>query len=104
MVCKCEKVTEAEVVDAVSRSLEVATTQAVRKRTRAGMGHCQADPNNFNPSCEARVAAIIARERGVKEAKVGRRPWPASSLLPSRWLTDAQRNDIRAMVPTDFTS
>jgi glycerol-3-phosphate dehydrogenase len=40
VVCKCEKVTEAEIVDAVHRNLECASTQAVRKRTRAGMGHC----------------------------------------------------------------
>ncbi len=41
VVCKCEKVTEAEVVEALHRSLPVDSTQAIRKRTRAGMGHCQ---------------------------------------------------------------
>ena len=41
VVCKCEKVTEAEIKDAINRSLECSSTQAVRKRTRAGMGHCQ---------------------------------------------------------------
>ena len=40
-VCKCEKVTEAEVIDACHRSLPVDSTQAMRKRVRAGMGHCQ---------------------------------------------------------------
>eukprot|EP00656_Telonema_subtile_P031986 TRINITY_DN35055_c0_g1_i1.p4 TRINITY_DN35055_c0_g1~~TRINITY_DN35055_c0_g1_i1.p4 ORF type:complete len:115 (+),score=37.88 TRINITY_DN35055_c0_g1_i1:300-644(+) len=39
VVCKCEKVTEAEVVDAMRRSLPIDSTQAIRKRTRAGMGH-----------------------------------------------------------------
>ena len=41
VVCKCEKVTEAEVVRAIRRSLPIDSTQAIRKRTRAGMGHCQ---------------------------------------------------------------
>jgi glycerol-3-phosphate dehydrogenase len=43
IVCKCEKVTEAEVITALHRSLPVDSTQGVRKRTRAGMGHCQAN-------------------------------------------------------------
>jgi len=43
-VCKCEKVTEAEVIDACHRSLPVDSTQAMRKRVRAGMGHCQVPP------------------------------------------------------------
>ena len=38
VVCKCEKVTEAEVVEACRRGLPVDSTQAIRKRTRAGMG------------------------------------------------------------------
>eukprot|EP00854_Cymbomonas_tetramitiformis_P003993 gene3993-4962_t len=70
VVCKCEKVTEAEVVDAIHRSLTCNTTQAIRKRTRAGMGHCQADPDNLTPSCEERVAQIIARETKIKQDKI----------------------------------
>lgn len=41
MICKCERVSEAEVVEALRRSLPAGSTQAIRKRTRAGMGHCQ---------------------------------------------------------------
>lgn len=83
VVCKCEKVTEAEVVTALHRSLPVDSTQAIRKRTRAGMGHCQGDPDNYN--CECRVADLISRETGLAPELVGRRPWPATSLLPSRF-------------------
>jgi len=89
VICKCEKVTESEIVEAVRRSLPVDSTQAIRKRTRAGMGHCQANPGNYN--CEARVAAIIARETGMPLSKVGRRPWPGTSMLPQRWLNDDDR-------------
>ena len=95
VVCKCEKVTEAEVVAACRRSLPVDSTQAIRKRTRAGMGGCQAKPANYD--CEARVAAIVARELGVPLAEVGRRPWPASSLLGKRFVDDADRARMEAL-------
>jgi L-2-hydroxyglutarate oxidase LhgO len=89
VVCKCEKVTEAEVVEAMKRSLPIDSTQAIRKRTRAGMGSCQAKEGPDNYNCECRVATIIARENGYKkEAEVGRRPWPATSTLPQRWIGD----------------
>ncbi len=89
VICKCEKVTEAEVVDAIHRSLPVDSTQAIRKRTRAGMGHCQSEEANYN--CECRVAEIIARETELPVEAVGRRPWPATSTLPQRWLTPEQK-------------
>ena len=82
VVCKCEKVTEQEIIDACHRSLPIDSTQALRKRVRCGMGHCQGDPNNYD--CETRAAAIIARETGLPLNEVGRRPWPASSMLKER--------------------
>merc|ERR1719330_825239 len=92
VVCKCEKVTEAEIVEACRRSLPIDSTQAMRKRNRAGMGHCQGDPKNYD--CESRVAAIIAREPGLPLSAVGRRPWPATSMLPGRWPSEAQKKAI----------
>lgn len=84
VVCKCEKVTELEVVRALHRSLPIDSTQGIRKRTRAGMGHCQGDPGNYD--CESRVKAIIARENCVTVDEVGSRPWPATSTLSQRWV------------------
>lgn len=95
VVCKCEKVTEAEIVEALHRSLPIDSTQAMRKRNRAGMGHCQGDPENY--CCESRVASIIARETGLSLSQVGRRPWPATSMLPSRWPTEAQKKQIDSL-------
>jgi len=92
VVCKCEKVTEREIVTACHRSLPIDSTQAIRKRTRAGMGHCQADPNNYG--CEQRVAAIIAREKKLEQERIGTRPWPASSMLPRRWIDDNDRSAV----------
>ena len=94
VICKCENVTDAEIVEACRRGLPVDSTQSMRKRVRAGMGHCQADPANYG--CEARVAEIIARETGTPIAAVGRRPWPATTLLKQRWLTDEQRQALAA--------
>merc|ERR1712032_1207194 len=95
VVCKCERVTEAEVVEALRRSLPIDSTQSMRKRNRAGMGHCQGDPCNYD--CESRVAAIISRETGWPLSSVGRRPWPATSMLPGRWPSDAQKKAVEAL-------
>lgn len=96
VICKCEKVTELEVVRAIRRSLPIDSTQAIRKRTRAGMGHCQGDPENYN--CEARVKAIIARELGTPMSLLGGRPWPATSSLSQRWPGKAELEDLETLM------
>ena len=77
---------------AIRRSLPIDSSQAIRKRTRAGMGHCQGDPENYN--CECRVKAIIARENNVTVEEVGGRPWPATSTLSERWIDDAEKQEL----------
>lgn len=100
VVCKCEKVTEAEIIEAVSnRALPVDSTQAVRKRTRAGMGWCQARPDNYD--CERRVAEIVARELQLPVEAVGRRPWPASSTLGKRWINDEDKARLVRLAQPD---
>lgn len=59
IICRCEKVTEAEIIDAIHRGLPVNSIDGIKRRTRAGMGPCQ---GNF---CRSRVKAIIARERNI---------------------------------------
>jgi glycerol-3-phosphate dehydrogenase len=92
VICKCERVTELEVVRALRRSLPIDSSQGIRKRTRAGMGHCQGDDANYG--CESRVRAIIARENGVPLNQVGRRPWPATSTLPQRWMNEEEKEEL----------
>jgi len=58
IICRCETVTEAEIVDAIARGAR--SLDAVKRRTRAGMGRCQ---GGF---CGPRVMEILARELGVK--------------------------------------
>lgn len=97
VVCKCEKVTEAEVVAACRRGLPVDSTQAMRKRTRAGMGGCQGKPWNYG--CECRVAQIVARENALQTTAVGRRPWSATSAFERRWLTPEDKAKLEKLAP-----
>lgn len=92
VICKCEKVTELEVVRAMRRSLPIDSSQGIRKRTRAGMGSCQAKYDNYN--CEARVCAIIARENQCPITHVGKCPWPATSTLKTRWPNEDDLQEI----------
>ena len=72
IVCRCEMVSEAEIVNAIHSTIPACTTDAVKWRTRAGMGRCQAG------FCLPLVAQIIARETGcdvvdVRKGRVGSR-------------------------------
>ena len=64
MICRCEMITEGEIIDAVNRPLGAKSLDGVKRRTRAGMGRCQ---GGF---CSPRVMEIIARERGVEIAEI----------------------------------
>ncbi|HUT66455.1 MAG TPA: NAD(P)/FAD-dependent oxidoreductase [Spirochaetota bacterium] len=58
IVCRCEQITEGEVVDAIRRKAGATTVDGVKKRARPGMGRCQ---GGF---CEPLVLKILARELG----------------------------------------
>jgi len=59
VVCRCEYVTEGEIVDAIHGKLGARNLDAIKRRTRAGMGRCQ---GSF---CLPHVARILARETGI---------------------------------------
>jgi glycerol-3-phosphate dehydrogenase len=64
MICRCEQITEAEVIESIHRPLGARTINGVKLRTRAGMGRCQ---SGF---CLPRLLPILARELGVPEEAV----------------------------------
>lgn len=64
IVCRCEKITEGEIVRAVRENPPAKNIDAVKRRTRAGMGRCQ---GGF---CQPHVAEIIARELDIPFEKV----------------------------------
>jgi len=64
LICRCEKVTEAEIVGAIHSPLPATTVDAVKRRVRAGMGRCQ---GGF---CSPRVIEILARELNIPITEV----------------------------------
>lgn len=64
VVCRCESVTEGEIVDAIHSPCGAVTVDGVKRRTRAGMGRCQ---GGF---CGPRVTAILARELNIPVTEV----------------------------------
>lgn len=64
VICRCETVTEGEIVAAIHRPIPAVTVDAVKRRVRAGMGRCQ---GGF---CLPRVLEIIAREAGCEMSDI----------------------------------
>ncbi|MGI6150034.1 MAG: NAD(P)/FAD-dependent oxidoreductase [Limnochordia bacterium] len=65
IICRCESVTEGEIVDAIHRGAR--TLDGIKFRARAGAGRCQ---GGF---CQPLVMAIIARELGIPLEEVTKR-------------------------------
>jgi len=64
LVCRCEQVTEAEIRAAIRRPVGARTIDAVKRRTRAGMGRCQ---GGF---CSPRVLEILAEELNLDPTEI----------------------------------
>ena len=64
IVCRCESVTEGEILDAIHRVPGAKSLDGVKRRVRAGMGRCQ---GGF---CGPKVMEILARERQISMAEV----------------------------------
>lgn len=73
VVCRCETVTEGEIVEAIRRGAR--TEEGIKMRTRAGMGRCQ---GGF---CGPRVIDILARELNIPVTKVTKRSADSTFLL-----------------------
>ena len=64
IVCRCEKVTEGEILAAIRSPLPAHTVDAIKRRVRAGMGRCQ---GGF---CRPRVMEILSRELNIPLSEV----------------------------------
>lgn len=64
IICRCEMITEGEIMDAIHRPLGAKSLDGVKRRTRAGMGRCQAG------FCMPRTMEILARELQVDMSEV----------------------------------
>lgn len=56
IICRCEMISEGEILDAIHRPLGARTLDGIKRRTRAGMGRCQ---SGF---CAPRTIEILERE------------------------------------------
>lgn len=77
VICRCETITEAEILDAIHRPLGARSVDAVKRRVRAGMGRCQ---GGF---CGPKVIEILARELGVLPEEINKNN-PGSYMVTGR--------------------
>ncbi len=73
VICRCETVTEGEIVEAIKRGAR--TLEGIQFRTRAGMGRCQ---RGF---CGPRIISILSRELDVPVTEVTKRGEDSPFLL-----------------------
>ena len=64
IICRCEQITEGEILDALKSPLPPHSINAVKNRVRAGMGRCQ---GGF---CQPRVLEILAKEHRVLQTDI----------------------------------
>ena len=72
LICRCEEITEDEVLEAIRHGARTLTD--VKRWTRAGMGLCQ------GKTCQRMVARLLARETGCSVADIA----PPSARPPTR--------------------
>jgi len=81
VICRCETITEGEIVEAIHRPVGAVSVVGVKRRVRAGGGRCQ---GGF---CGPRVMEIIAREKNIPLTAVvkdGPESWILSGQTKSR--------------------
>ena len=64
IVCRCEMISEGEILDAIHRPLGARSLDGIKRRTRAGMGRCQ---SGF---CSPRTMEILHRELGIPMTEI----------------------------------
>ena len=64
IICRCEEVSQGEILDAIHGILGAKTLDGVKRRTRAGMGRCQAG------FCSPRVMELLSRELSLDLTQV----------------------------------
>ena len=64
VICRCEGITEGEIIDAIKAPCGARDVDAVKRRTRAGMGRCQ---GGF---CSSKVVDILSRELDLPMNKI----------------------------------
>ena len=74
IVCRCENISEGEILDAIRRTPGARSMDGIKRRVRQGMGRCQAG------FCTPKAMEILARELGIPMTSVAKNR-PGSELL-----------------------
>lgn len=82
IICRCEMVTEGGIIDAIRRPLGAKSLDGVKRRTRAGMGRCQAG------FCTPKTMEILHRELKIPMTEI------TKSGKASRLLTGTNKDSI----------
>lgn len=64
IICRCETITEGEVIEAIRQPLGAKDMDGLKKRTRSGMGRCQ---SGF---CSTKLLDILARELQIPQEEI----------------------------------
>ena len=64
VICRCETITEGEILNAIHRPIPPKTLDAIKRRCGAGLGRCQ---GGF---CGPRIHALLAKEQGVSMEQI----------------------------------
>lgn len=59
IICRCEMISEGEIIDAIRRPLGARSLDGIKRRVRAGSGRCQAG------FCTPRTLELMVRELGI---------------------------------------
>lgn len=75
IICRCEVVTEGEIIDSIRRPLGAKDIDGVKRRTRAGMGRCQ---SGF---CSPKILTILSKELSIPMEKVTKKGGNSTLLM-----------------------
>lgn len=64
IICRCEMISEGEIIDAIRRPLGARSLDGIKRRVRAGSGRCQAG------FCTPKTLEILVRELGIPMEKI----------------------------------
>ena len=81
IICRCESISEGEILDAIRRPLGARSLDGVKRRTRAGMGRCQAG------FCSPRTMEILSRELNIPLYQITKNGGE-SALIPNKTLNE----------------
>ena len=67
VICRCEEISEGEILDAIRKNPGAVDVDGIKRRTRGGMGRCQ---GGF---CLPYVTEILSRELGIPMEQVSKK-------------------------------